>query len=372
MGKLVYFKGYYGFKNIGDDIFCITADWLCKEMLNDKKAIVIGENLPNLSSNIKKFNIKNYWLRKAFEFFLIFNSDYIIFFGGSLFHRIGGIRDIKFILEKLPIFYRKLIAIGISIGPFKSQDDYESIKNFLSKFNNILVRDISSIEIIKDMKVNVKYSFSFDLAILINKVFPTLKLNSDNNLSLNKREKIKIGVSLCHYERYVGGNLNEEEMREKAVFAFIDSIIKKYKNNIDEIVFFEFNGSRDKGDFEITQHFYNKIKNNINSRIVNYTKDTEKFINELNACDFVIGMRLHSGILAYALNIPFMLVEYHKKCTEFLNTINHNFRFDIENQAENLKNFDILLEKREIPNIKKPKFFEDIMMRELKLLFQDI
>lgn len=54
----IYFKGYYGYKNIGDDIFCVTADWLCNNLWDNKRAVFIGPNLPNVSKSSKKVTVK--------------------------------------------------------------------------------------------------------------------------------------------------------------------------------------------------------------------------------------------------------------------------------------------------------------------------
>jgi polysaccharide pyruvyl transferase WcaK-like protein len=359
--KKIYFKGYYGFKNIGDDIFCIAADWLCNNLWKDKTQIFIGGRLPFVSNNAKKIEISNRFYKKIYEFFICIKVNYIIYFGGSLLsRRIFGFRDIKYYLEKYHIFYKKLGAIGISIGPFKNKDDYYSIKKFLSKFKFIAVRDYSSLKIAIEMNLKSKVSFCFDIALLITDIFPSLKKKKRGY-----KDKVKIAVSLCHYERYNGGSLSKEKERESAVLNLIERIILENRN-VEEIVFFQFNGSKNNGDIKIIQEFNDIINDKINTRIVYYNSDTEEFCKQLNKCDFLIGMRLHSGILAYSLNIPFILVEYHNKCTEFLNTINDKYRFDIKNQNININNFNKLIGNGFIPGIKNPNYFKNILIKELK------
>ena len=363
MKKRIYFRGYYGYKNTGDDIFCVTADWICNELWSNTKPIFIGKDLPKLSNLAIKYQIKKYEILKFYELFASLYANNIIFFGGSALHKIHGLKDIKYYLGKIPFFNSKLGTIGTSIGPFKSDKDYNSIKQLLSKFKFIAVRDYSSLDKAKQMGLESNTSFSFDLAVLITDVFPSLKKKSKKD----ENSKIKLAVSLCHYERYNNGNINNEIERENAIEQFINDIVNSY-DNIDEIVFFEFNGNENVGDLEIITTFNNKIKNKVNTRIVNYTNDTEEFCSELNKCDFLIGTRLHSGILAYSLSIPFMLVEYHNKCTEFLNTINHKYRFSILDPEENLENFKLLLELDEIPNLVKPEYFQNILIEQINLL----
>lgn len=44
--KKVYFKGYYGNKNLGDDVFTVTAAWICKNYWKNYVPIFIGKKLP--------------------------------------------------------------------------------------------------------------------------------------------------------------------------------------------------------------------------------------------------------------------------------------------------------------------------------------
>ncbi|NLY78050.1 MAG: polysaccharide pyruvyl transferase family protein [Tissierellia bacterium] len=365
--KKIYFKGYYGYKNIGDDVFCVTADWICNNIWENVQAVFIGKDLPKLSNNAKVYSFNNGTIKRIFELINLIRMDKIIYFGGSLLHsRIRGLFDIKYYLNKYRFLYNKLGTIGTSVGPFKSQVDRDSIREFLKKFRFICVRDYSSLKILEEMGITEKASFCFDPAILINDVFPSLKVKKRK-----KDDKIKLGISLCHYERYVGGDLRKEREREAAIESFLDEIIES-NDHISEITFFIFHGSKSVGDEKITKYFYNKYKDKIKARIVDYTPNTEQFCQELNSCDIIFGVRLHSGILAYALEIPFILVEYHKKCTEFLSTINYNNRFYIYNHRHNVDLFNNMVSTiindevvHGTEEMIKPEYFKKIIKDQL-------
>jgi len=42
---------------------------------------------------------------------------------------------------------------------------------------------------------------------------------------------------------------------------------------------------------------------------------------DIAACDAVVSVRLHGAITAYLCGVPFILFEYHKKCSDFLDDI---------------------------------------------------
>lgn len=361
--KKIYFKGYYGFQNVGDDIFCVTADWICNNHWKETQAIFIGDKLPMISDNSIEVNPKNRILRRIYEIYVCLAADAIIYFGGSVLSKVSGWKDIKFYFEKLRIFNKKIGTIGTSIGPFLNEKEYNSIKKLLLKFQFISVRDYSSLELLERMNVSKAPNFSFDPAIIITDIYPSLKKKK------YEKNKIKIAVSLCRYERYKSGDLNIELKREKSLLNFIDSLLKE-NDNIEEIIFFEFNGNPYNGDKEITEEFQKHIKSKVKTSIVSYTSDTEKFCNYLNECDFLLGVRLHAGILAYALSIPFLLVEYHPKCTEFLNTINKEMRFILDNNKKNIESYNFIMNKGETSVMKDPKLFKDVFYETIDNIFK--
>lgn len=358
--KKIYFKGYYGYKNLGDDIFTLSAEWICNNIWGNSKPIIIGENLPQVAQSTKKIIVKHGFMKNIIEFLVCIFSSKIIYFGGSLFT--GGstnYKDLKFYIKKIPFLYNKTGTIGTSIGPFKNEKAYMQIKDFLSKIKFIAVRDYSSENIVKEMNLEDKSCFSFDNAILIKEVFPSLKKRTQK-----QQDKVKIAISLCRYESYNNMDILKEKKREDAIKEFLNTLLQK--NNIDEFVFIVFNGNPSVGDLAITREFNDYFSDKVNTEIVDYSEKTEGMLSEINDCDFLLGVRLHSGIVAYALEIPFMLIEYHNKCTEFLNTVNHNYRFDIDNVEETFSNFRVIIENKKIPNIKEPDFFKEIMIKELK------
>lgn len=354
----IYFKGYYGFENLGDDMFCVTADWIANNLWEEKIPMFVGNNLPQLSDKAIVMNSKNDYFKRIYELYLSFRVNNIIYFGGSVLTKVSGIKDLKFYLSNVPALKSKVSTIGTSIGPFNNETNRNSIKELLSGFKFVKVRDYSSLKTVENMGIDVPTSFSFDPAIIVKDVYPSLEKKK------NDVRGTKIAVSICHYERYKNLDLKQEREREHAIFSFLENIIEK-NVEVSEIVFFEFNGNNKVGDLELIQEFNSQLENKIKTKIVHYTKDTEKFCDELNECDFLIGTRLHSGILAYALNVPFVLVEYHAKCTEFLNTINHNYRFDVNSTTSNYELFNTIFDRKQVPGIIDPEEFRENFKKQV-------
>ncbi|WP_335871161.1 polysaccharide pyruvyl transferase family protein [Bacillus sp. 2205SS5-2] len=366
--KKIYFKGYYGFKNLGDDIFTVTAEWICNNIWKNRKPIFIGHSLPDVSNKTIKVEIKNGLLRRIIELIVCIFSRRIIYFGGSLFTGGGtSFKDLKYYLRKIPYLSNKTGTIGTSLGPFKNSNEFNQTRDLLNKFKFVSVRDYSSEKIGEEMQIDERLSFCFDNAILIKEVYPDLTKHRKRS----DTDKIKLAISLCRYESIKGGDIKDEHKREESIKSFLDNVLDKHRN-IEELVFIVFNGNPKYGDLEITKQFNDYFCEKVKTRIVNYTNNTKHMIEEMNNCDLVFGVRLHSGILAYALEKPFMLVEYHAKCTEFLNTINHDYRYNVNDIDYNIENFEAILNENKVPNIVRPDKFKNIMIKELKKLEKSI
>jgi polysaccharide pyruvyl transferase WcaK-like protein len=61
--------------------------------------------------------------------------------------------------------------------------------------------------------------------------------------------------------------------------------------------------------------------------IIDYVNPVQS-LKDISSSDLFFSVRLHGAISAYLLEVPFLLVEYHEKCKDFLDYIG----FDKENR----------------------------------------
>ena len=81
--------------------------------------------------------------------------------------------------------------------------------------------------------------------------------------------------------------------------------------------FFVFNGNKKIGDEGITKVFIENLKLK-NIEMIPYSKILKNTYRAIAECDLMISTRLHASIFACYANVPFFLMEYHQKCTDFL------------------------------------------------------
>lgn len=356
--KSILIKGYFGHENIGDDIFCIVSQWMIILYLPNYFPIYIGKNLPKLIGKGIKVTYSNNLFKKIKEIFYILKADKIIYFGGSVFQKRFSLLDLRFYEFLINTIRKKIIVFGTSIGPFKTQQDRRYFEKTFRKVLSISVRDIESKDRMNNIGKNV--SFSFDPAIMISDVYPDLLKSHKMN------GKIKLGLSLTQYENR-DSNINSSLNFEPRIYM-IENIISRLisEGKLESINIYIFNNNKNQGDIKLSEYFYKKFKEFVNCNLIPYSNDTYNTLKSFSNNDFIIGVRLHSAILAYSLNIPFILAEYHNKCTAFLNCINHNYRFIEGSFSETYSNISTILTKNCIPNIINPNNFKILFIKTFR------
>ncbi len=317
--KKINFFGYYGYKNTGDDSFIEVSSWGAINYWNFEELIFTVNNTPIIqTSNItfnKIPNIKG--LNILYKRFSILKSENIVFAGGSLFSNDILITDeISFFNLKNKLFKNKQFgAIGVSIGPFKSSVIEKKYIEIFKKFNFLTLRDKKSFDIACSYNLPFKPILTFDLAALLPKIYGHKFIKTNNAL----------GISVCNYESYIkDGNIKSENERNLYVLNLISRVCQNFDTSL-KINFYIFNGNDINGDYKLT-NFYIFELNKIgfyNINIFNYNNNVKAVWDSIRYSDVFLTTRLHASIFAYLQNIPFFLLEYHRKCTDFLDTIHY-------------------------------------------------
>ncbi len=329
----VFFKGFYGFKNLGDDIFVHTIEWFCKK--NEIDYMIHGYNLPY---GVKGKNINNKFQKNLLDLFFTFRAHKIIYWGGSTFEDISKKTDLKNFISRFNFLTDKVLLFSISLGPFKNKIEEDKVINFVKKLKYVGVRDK------KSLTYSDNLTFTFDLAILSPLIFKTKAVKK---ITYKNKKTISLNISNA-------ANFNDYTQ------IYLTYLIKN-KDDINIINILVFNPD----DYKKSRDIYIELKrNNINCALYNYTRNTKKLVNLISNSDLLLGNRLHSGILAYAYDVPFILNEYHSKCTEFLNTINQDFRINNLNNSK----FDLDHTIKQCNQKITPIYFQNITLAELKNL----
>lgn len=307
------FHGYYGARNSGDDAFCDVAAWGARKYWGAHSPLFFSETLPRMSVNARCYSPHRSYPAFARGVFDILRSDAFVSAGGSTYHsalKMSDFRSYAGLKKKLRL-PGVTAALGISLGPYRNAEAEKSTISYLRTLDYLALRDSRSYELAKSYNLARQPVLAFDLAALLPDMY-----GKQNTLGATKRNVV--GVSVCNYERYVGGDTEKERLR----MIFLQELVALVGQSMDvHFRFFVFNGHPDNGDEEATAMLVSALPSRATFDIVPYSGDVERTFGLINECDIVVAVRLHAAVFACFGGTPFFLVEYHQKCSDFLDDV---------------------------------------------------
>lgn len=302
----IILSGYYGEQNSGDDALLLVSSWGGRKFLNGDNIYATCMQKPVLPLNaeiealfVQEEQERNENLLRLYR--QCYRSDVLLYGGGSVFHSTDKMtRDSDLIdLNR----GEGAVAIGVSFGPFRDSAAKEACRKLVEKFKYIGCRDEESYELIRSLTPNVHAEVTFDLAVLL-----PLVTGEDFR---EVQERKGIGLSLCHYERYIGGDTGVEKTRVKKI---VNVLNKLNREEIEELVFIDFNGHPIFGDRDIHCEVIEQLQTEIPIKHISYDKNPLNVIRTIASLKGLIGMRLHSSVFGYITNTPTIILSYHPKC----------------------------------------------------------
>lgn len=363
MDMKITYEGFYGFQNAGDDAFVEVSSWGAQKFWSCTNNVFIGAQLPNTVQAIKARESKGKGLDRISFLRELKNSDYMISAGGSTFSKLPfhSNKAVGRIVSKYNNL--KLGAIGVSVGPFKSIADEKQVQKYLKHLTFISLRDQRSYDYVSSLHLKAKVVNSFDLAALM----PMMYKHTPLKVSTKATAKT-IGISICNYEQYTGGNLSRQTKRNDYFKQLVDLLIAQTNYNLKVFII---NGNNSFGDTNAT----NKLLEGVDPKRYKtypYTPNIKSTWDEISTCDFMISTRLHASIFACYAGVPFVLIEYHRKCSDFLDDVGQHPRLRVmDGEISPTETLQQIIEHIEMPYT-APKRIKETIDRSLLNFTQTI
>lgn len=327
--------GNYGASNLGDEIILSGLLQLMKSAYKNTRITVMSVNPAETEKMHKVKAVKlfpagfrstfNFWLTGKFvkTISALQHADLIVLGGGGLFSdekpRAVWIWYLQYLWFKA--FRKKVACLAQSVGPLKNKWAKKIVNNVFKNAVLATVRDDKSANLLEQIGVS-------GVKVLADPAYGI----AYNQESFSKKSNY-IVLTLRPWEKE----------RDLAVNA----IIKKFSDWLTrehnlEVVFvpFQTRFDSDLERFECLKNFV-KLKN---------PEDINETLEITTRARAVLGMRLHSVILAVLTKTPFVALSYSKKVKDFADTVEMGeFVLDYNNfTLEQLKKvFEKTLKKRE-------------------------
>ena len=340
--------GYYGFHNIGDDIFLRQLiNYLSKNNIVNKIFVFCQSNYyPQSSDKVTFFNSAK--LSKVKRALIILNSDYLVWGGGTL--NITDEPKNLLRLQKLAKLTRKRFGfLGVGLEAVNSGEQDKKAQVFKNA-DLLYLRDKNSYQFaLQNFNQSQKCFLGGDLAFLdlspykefIEKRFANQK--KSNQKIINKNSKSHQIKNISFSGMYWWGE-SRGEFYAQQLKPFID----KYNSVIHLL-------PAHVGDERNDNKFHKLLKKYLpeeNCQLHSWDKP-EDFLEILSQMDFHFGKRLHSIILADILGVPSVgISDENSKVKHYLdksNMLSEYRRLDFMEPIQ-METIEKIFQKYERPN----------------------
>lgn len=323
-------SGWYGNKNCGDEAILASMISTLKEENKNIEIIVFSSDpafttrihhvkaVPQLSFGILSIGSmllgkSNFQAIKAF-----WKTDLFILGGGGFLSDWQGCWVITQWLGQLAIakiFRKRTMLYGVGAGPISTWVGKFFTRTLINRYaDKITVRDISSKECLQKAGVTNEIVVTADPAIRLKPV-ETYRIDEIlRNESINIiKPSVGLSIPLVFHDPKYWPNHQRKFQKFQSVFPeVIDSIISELDS---DVVIIPMQIPMDRNfAFDLMEY----IKHKDRVKIIQGEYTPNEIMGIIGRMDLMIGMRLHSLILAAVMDTPMIGIMYHCKVECFL------------------------------------------------------
>lgn len=295
--KSIVISGYYGFDNIGDEAVLYAIISALKKQMGHVDITVLS-NTPEKTKALYQVNAINRWKVKEIRA-AIKKCDLLISGGGSLLQDVTSNKTIPyylFIIKMAQFYKKKVVFYSQGVGPVEKPWSKWMMKAVCNKVDHIFVREQVSkgtLESIGVTKAPVTVAIDPVLGL-------TCKADVKEKIAKKLEGERAIGIYLRPWK-------NDSEL--------VESLVVTVKRLIDEGYTVYGIPMYFKEDLTIAQELSAKVGGKM--KVIDRELSIEETIAYTACFEFIIGMRLHSLIMAAAVGTPMVALSYDPKVTDF-------------------------------------------------------
>ncbi|WP_411722063.1 polysaccharide pyruvyl transferase family protein [Mycetocola sp.] len=323
--RRAYVVGFYGVANFGDDLFCDVVESHAALMFPGYDVRIVGRVTQPRTALKRAFrrifaspHSAGSAIRLLTGLWVVARGDLIILGGGSVLSELRGVRYVQWKLSR--ILRTRFRAVGVSLGPFADMKRRGAVATFAQGLDKLIVRDSRSLDVGHSLGLDHSLTLGGDLAALY--APPTTELPGVRHGH--------IGLSLCSIS---GAESNDPDLITRSL---ADAILQMPESERMTVVVLSLNNHKIHGDDEVSENAVRHLRERgIEVKYSRYIDvGVEGVWNEIASLQAVVAVRLHAAICAYLAGVPFALVEYHSKCTDFCNDIGQHDSMRIPASAD--------------------------------------
>jgi polysaccharide pyruvyl transferase WcaK-like protein len=298
--RKIAFFGYYGRQNFGDDLFGYLLEAMCSR-LPGIDALIVGASEPvELERAFHLPFARKLWNRPGlmgttarFVTYVaaLLKADAAVFGGGSLFGSDASVKFASLIASLGRRLGKPVAAVGVSVGPFSSNDRQTAFAQILRKIGRMAVRDESSVLTVKAMTGGSPANFG-DLAFALPAIYRP---------ACHDRKKRTLVVAV-HLDIYAEATLQILQVVDQARL-------------VDEVHFLSLDKPSAGVTGDIARMF---VPQNVAVTRSQYLGCITTVVDTIASASCVVTSKLHGAVTAFVYGVPALLYCYERKCSQFL------------------------------------------------------
>jgi polysaccharide pyruvyl transferase CsaB len=213
----------------------------------------------------------------------------------------------------------RVVGVGLGAGPIVRPWGKRLVRALCAVSDILLMRDQASIDLLKSLGVSEKkLRLVGDLAFA--ETAPEVARGSDD-------QKI-LGVSVFDFSSYIQGDSAGWQPVREALVAALNSVTAAGH----AVHFIAMQGAFGGDDAREAEAIRARMDQPGTVVVHPYREDPGETFADIARCDWFLGMRLHSLIMAALAGVPFAGIGYHPKVTTFMNSLPHgaDWHLDLE------------------------------------------
>jgi len=315
----VVIMGWYGNGNVGDEMIlqCMLED--LRKVLPNASFTVISDDPADTSRShgVRSLARGGTTVQRVRRAVAIMQSDLFILGGGSLLKRHGASdSSVLTWLGPLHLAHRmgvRAMTYAIGVSGEWSPSGRELVSRMLGEADAVCVRDQASNEILKGLGFG-KGIVTADPAILLGDALP------DGVRTPVLGGHPRISVFLRHWYVYENRILDEPAWKrfEQGLAASLDFLVRERSAHIAFVPMRTKTGDDDR---IVAQEVAQMMSSKADAETVNGPVTTADVVRIIGESDLVIGMRLHSLIVAALSGVASIAIDYDEKVRGFENDL---------------------------------------------------
>lgn len=306
----IVLSGYYGFDNIGDEAVLYSILSALRKEIKDVEVTVLSNN-PDKTKALYGVKSVNRWKLKEVAK-VIKESDLLISGGGSLLQDVTSGKTVPYYLAivKIAQFYKKKVVFySQGIGPVNKGFSRWLIKTVVNKVDGVYVRDAASKKLLEEIGIKQPVGAALD---------PVLGIEVPEEEKRAQNSKT-VGI----YIRPWMDEAHDQNLIESMVPGLVYLMEQGYR-----LCFIPMHYEQDR---EIACRLAKAVKKvasqnekvdketlDKNIEVIDKMLSIKEVMVYTSSFEMVIGMRLHSLIMAAASKVPVLALSYDPKVTEFM------------------------------------------------------